>query len=146
MINDNTITIAVSSQSPFLEGVAGADLIPGLIVMRNPSGLWIPHTPSESVCAPIFVVVNIAVNDIGLDGEYKTGDRVYMRYGRGGDVFWAWLAAGQTVNINESLVSAGGGMLKKLPAVPTGGCVVATSLEKFTNVPEVTRIMIEVFR
>lgn len=120
-------TITIDSDVTVREATASGAITPGQLVEQNAATTYRRHATGDGVAATIFAVEDdLQGNEIGTD--YATGSKVFFKNFRRGDKVFAMLENGQTIAINDFLVSNGNGNLK-VDATPVGAPVVARALE-----------------
>lgn len=107
-------TIKIKKYSDVIEEyAAGGTITPGHLVALNSAGKVIVHATEAGVILPMFALED-ELQGKGIDDTYKEDDRVQVWIPGRGDEVYALLAANESVNIGDYLVSKGGGTLKKL--------------------------------
>lgn len=107
-------TIKIKKYSDIIEEyIAGGVITPGHLVALNSDGEVIVHATEAGVILPMFALED-ELQGKGIDDTYKKDDRVQVWIPGRGDEVYALLAANESVNIGDYLVSKGGGTLKKL--------------------------------
>ncbi|MDY0183622.1 MAG: hypothetical protein RBR39_10010 [Proteiniphilum sp.] len=107
-------TIKIKKYSDIIEEyIAGGVITPGHLVALNSDGEVIVHATEAGVILPMFALED-ELQGKGIDDAYKEDDRVQVWIPGRGDEVYALLAANESVNIGDYLVSKGGGTLKKL--------------------------------
>lgn len=107
-------TIKIKKYSDVIEEyAAGGTITPGHLVALNSDGEVIVHATEAGVILPMFALED-ELQGKGIDDTYKEDDRVQVWIPGRGDEVYALLAANESVNIGDYLVSKGGGTLKKL--------------------------------
>jgi len=97
---------------PTLEGVAGATITPGMLIMESSDSGVDPHGTENGVAAPLFAIEDsFQGNTVSTD--YSATNRVFYVHAQGGDVIYALLETGNNVGIGDALVSNGLGALQK---------------------------------
>jgi hypothetical protein len=90
------------------EGIAGAAIKPGHLVMLDTDGDYVPHNNAYGKAERLFALED-ALQGKSIDDSYASGDIVAMTVATPGDEVYAWLAAGEHAVVGEQLVSAGTG-------------------------------------
>jgi hypothetical protein len=134
----NTIKLAFYGMpGPEIEGIvnAGETLLPGHIVTMINNGTYGWNTYSGEFAPKIIVVENPYVapeaTTLPIDTPYEAGDRVYMVYGRPGDVLYMLATSGLALFPGDVLLNNGDGTLYKGNwAAATAGCVVGIVSEQ----------------
>jgi hypothetical protein len=111
------------------DAAAGAAITPGMLVIRNSSGLWIPHGTAAGTLAPPDFAMERDEMGKDMDTPYATGDRVKVAHLCPGERVNALLETGANVAIGAALESNGAGALQ----AATTGKVVAIALEAVNN-------------
>ena len=107
-------TIKIKKYSDVIEEyIAGGTITPGHLVALNSDGEVIVHATEAGVILPMFALEDELQGKV-IDDTYKEDDRVQVWIPGRGDEVYALLAANESVNIGDYLVSKGGGTLKKL--------------------------------
>lgn len=107
-------TIKIKKYSDVIEEyAAGGTITPGHLVALNSAGKVIVHATEAGVILPMFALEDELQGKVIYD-TYKEDDRVQVWIPGRGDEVYALLAANESVNIGDYLVSKGGGTLKKL--------------------------------
>lgn len=107
-------TIKIKKYSDIIEEyIAGGTITPGHLVALNSDGEVIVHATEAGVILPMFALEDELQGKVIYD-TYKKDDRVQVWIPGRGDEVYALLAANESVNIGDYLVSKGGGTLKKL--------------------------------
>lgn len=107
-------TIKIKKYSDVIEEyAAGGTITPGHLVALNSAGKVIVHATEAGVILPMFALEDELQGKVIYD-TYKEDDRVQVWIPGRGDEVYALLAANESVNIGDYLVSNGGGTLKKL--------------------------------
>lgn len=107
-------TIKIKKYSDVIEEyIAGGTITPGHLVALNSDGEVIVHATEAGVILPMFALEDELQGKVIYD-TYKKDDRVQVWIPGRGDEVYALLAANESVNIGDYLVSKGGGTLKKL--------------------------------
>lgn len=107
-------TIKIKKYSDIIEEyIAGGTITPGHLVALNSDGGVIVHATEAGVTLPMFALEDELQGKVIYD-TYKKDDRVQVWIPGRGDEVYALLAANESVNIGDYLVSKGGGTLKKL--------------------------------
>lgn len=107
-------TIKIKKYSDVIEEyIAGGTITPGHLVALNSDGEVIVHATEAGVTLPMFALEDELQGKV-IDDTYKEDDRVQVWIPGRGDEVYALLAANESVNIGDYLVSKGGGTLKKL--------------------------------
>jgi hypothetical protein len=97
------------------EGRAASTITPGMLVVQNSSGSLIPHNVANGRVSAQFALED-ALQGKTIADNYASGDLVFTAIGRSGDVFFAWLKAGQSCNPGTMLASNGDGTLRAVSA------------------------------
>lgn len=103
--------IQLKGANIFEEGRAAATITPGMLVAQNSAGNLIPHGSAGAVAEKMFALED-ALQGKGIDEDYASGDLVFTAIGKSGEVYFAFLAAGEHVTPDEFLTSNGDGTLK----------------------------------
>ena len=107
-------TIKIKKYADVIEEyAAGGTITPGHLVALNSDGEVIVHATEAGVILPMFALEDELQGKV-IDDTYKEDDRVQVWIPGRGDEVYALLAANESVNIGDYLVSKGGGTLKKL--------------------------------
>lgn len=107
-------TIKIKKYSDIIEEyIAGGAITPGHLVALNSDGEVIVHATEAGVTLPMFALED-ELQGKAIYDTYKEDDRVQVWIPGRGDEVYALLAANESVNIGDYLVSNGGGTLKKL--------------------------------
>lgn len=107
-------TIKIKKYADVIEEyIAGGTITPGHLVALNSDGEVIVHATEAGVTLPMFALEDELQGKV-IDDTYKEDDRVQVWIPGRGDEVYALLAANESVNIGDYLVSKGGGTLKKL--------------------------------
>lgn len=107
-------TIKIKKYSDIIEEyIAGGTITPGHLVALNSDGEVIAHATEAGVILPMFALEDELQGKV-ISDTYKENDRVQVWIPGRGDEVYAVLAANESVNIGDYLVSNGGGTLKKL--------------------------------
>ena len=167
----NTIILHAHDDSRTVkDGQAAAPITPGELVEitgenasatvehdLQPHGTA-PSTDTEGSAMPRFAV-ELAKAGKGIDDDYAAGDHVEYRTFQTGEEPYAWLAAGESVAVDDPLESAGNGALQPHDGAATtgdgtggatetvyGGAVVAHATEAVDNSGEAdpARVRVEV--
>lgn len=112
------------------EGAAASAITPGMLVVRNSSGNWIPHgTAAEAAGVPRDFAMERDEMGKDMDTAYAVGDRVKVAHLCAGERVNALIANGVNVAIGAKLESAGNGTLRAV----TTGQVLGIALEAVNN-------------
>lgn len=109
MAQSNTIILNASSASPLIEAFASEDMLPGHLVDLLTDGSGQVHKcggPGGQQGPFMIVVENLLVGKIITD-TYVTGERVYIRHFRSGDVCQVRFNPVGAVNSGTILESTG---------------------------------------
>lgn len=114
----NTILLTINGEHrPLLERVAGAsDILPGYLVAIDGDNEIAPHDAEGGDARPLFVLESPYAQDHtqpAIDQAYTENDLARVVFAQPGDVIYAWLAAGEDVDIGDALESAGDGTLQE---------------------------------
>jgi hypothetical protein len=97
----------------FVELEANAAIIPGMLVEVMSTNKLRAHASAATFAMPMFALED-GMQGKGLKDNYVAGDQVQVWIpGRGDEVYALLVDGGQAVAIGDTLVSAGGGYLKK---------------------------------
>jgi len=109
----NTVEIDVSDTSPILEGICdqATGISPGMIC-RLDVGLtsadhYVAQITNDERVPPIIATVNIYQGK-SISYPYEKDDRIFLRYGRPGDVFYLAMEPAQSVGKAEKLINYNG--------------------------------------
>lgn len=99
------------------EGRAAAAITPGMLIALNSAGNLIPHDGDGDVAERLFALED-ALQGNGIDVDYASGDLVSYAVSSPGDVVFALLGPGESVDPTDKLCSGGDGTLR---AAGSGG-------------------------
>ena len=145
-LSNNTVQLAISKQSKYLEAIAFDEITPGMLLRWVGEDVVRKHNQEEGRLEPLFAVENpYWGKEIG--DNYQAGDRVMIRELRHGDEIIAWAHPNETYTYGDHLVSAGSGALKSIaaPLTVSENCVVGVALETLGLITEFQRITIHVY-
>lgn len=146
-----SVTILKTAYKPLRqEAIAGAAVMPGMLVDFQADGELQPHAVADGPAAPRFAVEAEQIGN-GINVPYVAGETAQYILAAG-MVFYALLDTGQNVLKGAPLSSSGDGSLKAVraaaagPPAVDGGYVVAYAAENVDNSAGVThaRIRVEV--
>lgn len=100
-----------SAEGRFEEGQAAAAITPGMLVALNVDGEYVPHPTAAGFAEKNFALED-ALQGRTIDTDYADGERVFTVIANPGDVIYALLAPGESVDQTDFLTSNGDGMLK----------------------------------
>jgi hypothetical protein len=145
-LSNNTVQVAVSKKSKFLEPIAFDEIYPGMLLAWIGEDLVRKHNVSSGVLEAIFATENVYHGKTIFD-PYPAGYRVMARLCRHGDEFIAWAAAGSSVNYADHLVSNGDGTLISIvdPLTVTESAIVGVAAESLGPVGSATRLKINIY-
>ncbi|MBW2672312.1 MAG: hypothetical protein JRD89_02700 [Deltaproteobacteria bacterium] len=95
------------------EGVAAAEITPGMLLTYDESGNLIPHDVAGGTAAPMFAVEQDYIGG-SITDTYAVGDQVAYVIPRPGDEIYAILKQNENVVVGDFLESGGSGTLRKL--------------------------------
>ena len=129
-IVNNTITLTVSKTSPYMEGLAGVDLYPGMLVKLGSEAQYRPPV-ADWYTMPLFVVEN-PYEGKSITSVYEQDENVMMRVGRSGDVFLSKITGiwNPTISYGMSLMTDGSGWFKEWGEVTGEKMPLAISMEE----------------
>lgn len=117
------------------EYLAGAaNITPGELLVISAANTVVQHAAAAGELTGKLVALESQTPDSetvdSIDLDYDNGDTVYCALGRPGDVFYMWLAAGETAAISSYLQSDGAGALAVV--IPAAGTL-TNSVVGFTE-------------
>lgn len=117
----NPKTIILTGPEPHREeAVCTVAVTPGHILQRVTNAETIkPHV--DGCVQPLRVALENSLEGEGITDVYAIGDRVQYGFPQRGQTFYGILAASQTIQIGDKLVSNGDGTLKKQALTSTNG-------------------------
>lgn len=107
------LTIEYSIKGRFLELIANANILPGMLLERCEEGEIKPHALVDGTAPPIIAVEDKLAGKSIVEA-YEIDSNVHCRYCLPGDVFMG-LVEDITIERGDFLSSAGDGKLKKIP-------------------------------
>lgn len=123
------------------DAAAAGVIMPGMLIVRNTSGLWIAHGTAAGTLAPRDFAMERDEMGKDMDTAYAIGDRVKVAHLCAGERVNALLETANNVAIGAELESNGAGALQ----IKTTGIGVAIALEAINNVSGVNaRIRVQV--
>ena len=141
--DNNTIALSVSKSSPYIEGIIGdITVYPGNMVRLKSTGTGGYGLANEINLPTIIATENIYAG--GTIADEYTGELIYMRHLRPGDVVLAWLATSQTVVIGTLLTFSLGESGYLAERTLADEKLVATALEPVTTVGSAARIKVSI--
>lgn len=133
----------VSLYSPLIERLAADTIMPGSLLFLEPSGSVGLFPDDEGACQKIFAIENVYKGG-SIDTPYSSGQKLFYRHCRPGDVVLAWLAPVQAADEGTFLTSSSGGTVRVTTGFPQVGGVVGVALEAVSTSGFIKRIKIEI--
>jgi len=113
-------TIQLKGLAPYRELVAAvATIKPGHLIEKDTSGELILHATEGGTSSRLFAIED-SLQGKSVDDTYAIDDQVRHIAAVPGDEVYAFLKAGQSVAIDDDLISNGDGTLIKLSGASSG--------------------------
>lgn len=108
------LTIEYDIKGKFLEPIANASILPGMLLQLDNEGKVGPHNSLDGYTSPLIAVENKLAGK-SIFEPYETASMVHCRYCLPGDVFMG-VVGDASIKKNVFVSSAGNGKLKKIPS------------------------------
>ena len=144
--DDNTVQLSVSATSPYREGMltGSTPVLPGkLLENTDDEGIFAIFSAAGERTNLLFARENIYSGKSIYNFTYS-GDRVFFRQLRRGDVYLAWLQPPGSIAIGAWLSTGDLGNLKKFEEPDVVGSLVGVALENLGTISVDTRIKVEI--
>lgn len=139
----DSIKLNVTMSCHGLAILAAEVISPGMLIVRNVNGLFIPNNVVDSP-SPTCVAIEDAYSGKTIDDAYEIGQMVFSTYARRGDSMLLWLKSNVTITAGDLLSSNGDGMLKQAPTSPVDQSLIGLALESITSGVDPVRIKVEI--